>query len=320
MDEFDAAVRKVMGMLEGDPNADGVLQGLETGDLAPAEAYTKLLGILNRKGHGGDLKEMRGEFPVKVPVEEAVPVTMKTEEGMPMLNPLIEAHIAELAFLDGDVPHLRTGPLPEGAVPAVPIETSVADPVMIGMMLEQAAQKVQEAIQIAVKEYNQIAEGTAIEPLKTMPLVPTGVKGYEAGKVAVPMHIAKPTVAAVAALTPTERRSAARRAIATTQGRASLCPVVADLVIRKLAVLGVDANAGPVTGGGVFTVRWSVHSWADEEIQAAFSPLESASAAIASKIRAATDTKQVTIEVVPINGAAERNFGWAAKVRPQEEQ
>jgi hypothetical protein len=322
MDGFDEAVHKVLGMLKGNSAAEEVLQGLETGDLAPADAYTKLRSILERDGHKDELGGMRGDFPVKIPIQEPIPLTMETDEGIPMLNPLVEAAIAELASIDGDVPQLRTGPLPKGATPAVPIETSVADPVMVGMMLQQAATRIQEAIQIAVKEHKKISQemltGGALEASRPMPPVPTGVEGYEAGRAAVPMRVEKPTQAAVAALTPSERRSAARRALATTQGRTSLCPVVGQLIIGKLAVLGIDARPGSVREGA-FTARWAVHTWADDEIQAAFSPLESASAAIASKIHAAIDTKRVTIEIVPVNGTAERNFGWAAKVQPEEE-
>ena len=75
------------------------------------------------------------------------PVSMKTSTGLSQLNPVYEASIAERAFLDGDVPELRSGPLPEGGTPAVPVKTDSLDPVTIGLLLDIASKKVQRQLE-----------------------------------------------------------------------------------------------------------------------------------------------------------------------------
>ena len=77
--------------------------------MTPAQAYTQLEGLL--KGAGHDLAAVGEAFPVAIPTENAVPMVVTGDNGLPMLNPLVEAAIAELASIDGDVPHMRSPPL-----------------------------------------------------------------------------------------------------------------------------------------------------------------------------------------------------------------
>ena len=49
----------------------------------------------------------------------------RSEEGkLSRFNPLYEAAVTERLQFDGDIPELRTGPMPEGAEPAVPVDTN----------------------------------------------------------------------------------------------------------------------------------------------------------------------------------------------------
>ncbi|MFA6235210.1 MAG: hypothetical protein WC824_13630, partial [Bacteroidota bacterium] len=80
--------------------------------------------------------------------------------GIPRLNPLYEAQLVERAQFDGDIPELRTGPLPEDVLPAVSVETEAHSPVAIGEMLRIAALDVQEDVLSHQRKLgSSIAEG-----------------------------------------------------------------------------------------------------------------------------------------------------------------
>ena len=320
MTEFAEAIENLRKVLDDTPGASAIFKGLESGDLTAAQAYTKLESLL--KGAGHDLGSLGEAFPLAIPTENAVPMVVTGDNGIPMLNPLVEAAIAELASIDGDVPHMRTGPLPKNATPAIPVDTTAANPVMVGMMLQEAADKIQEALQLAVAERERIVgelEATAEETgiavkSEDLPALVTGVDNYQAGKAPAPMVVSQPTMQEIAKLTPSQRRKAAHKALATTQGRTSLAPVVATMVQQRLRQAGVMASIGDVPEDAPVVV-WAMNTYADDEIQEEFSPVEAAAGSLTAKIKAQTSRESLVFQVVPFNGTSDRHFGWVARFK-----
>ena len=318
MSDFSESLEELKEELHSIPAAAGVFEGLKSGDLTPAQAYMQLVTLLQQKGT--DLKELGNKFPVAIPTKNAVPMVMKGENGLPMLNPLVEAAIAELASIDGDVPSMRTGPLPENATPALPVKTTAADPVMIGMMLEEAAKQIHKAIQSAVTEREEAIKLLGVEAQETglvvrpedLPAPITGVEHYKAGVVPAPVVVPQPTIRELAALTPAQRRRAAHQAIATTQGRTSLAPVIEQMLIARLQSMGVTASMGEVLEEGL-SVAWTMHTYADGELQENFSPVEAAVGSLAAKIKEHKLGGSLFLNVAPFNGTSDRHFGWVAR-------
>jgi|TARA_R110000824_G_scaffold54351_36_gene150018 hypothetical protein len=318
VNDFGESIKGLKEVLHSIPAASAVFEGLESGDLTAAQAYTQLVALLQQEGT--DLKELGKKFPIAIPTENAVPMVMKGENGLPMLNPLVEAAIAELASIDGDVPSMRTGPLPENATPALPVETTAANPVMIGMMLEEAAKQIHKAIQLAVSERGEAIKlleaeaqetGLVVRP-EDLPAPITGVEHYKAGAVPAPIVVPQPTTSEIAALTPTQRRKAAHKALATTQGRTSLAPVIEQMLLIKLQSMGITASVGEVLEEGL-SVAWAMHSYADDEIHEEFSPVEAAVGSLAFKIKGHSLAGPILLTVAPFNGTSDRHFGWVTR-------
>ena len=319
MTDFAEAIEKLKKVLEDTPGASAIFDGLSSGDLTPAQAYTKLESLL--KGAGHDLKSMGEQFPVAIPTENAVPMVMVGDNGLPQLNPLVEAAIAELASVDGDVPHMRSGPLPKEATPAIPVNTTAANPVMVGMMLQEASNKIQEALQLAMGEREaEIARleeksketGLAVRK-EDLPAPVTGVDNYRAGEAPAPLTVSQPTTQELASLSPAQRRTAVHKALATTQGRTSLAPVIASMLRDRLSRSGINATLGELPSDAT-SVVWAMNTFADDEIHEEFSPVEAAVGSLAAKIKGHKH-KAVVFQVIPFNGTSERHFGWVARFK-----
>lgn len=324
MNDFGEAIEGLKEVLDSIPAASAVFEGLDSGDLTAAQAYTQLVALL--QVNGIDLNDLGKKFPIAIPTENAVPIVMEGENGLPMLNPLVEAAIAELASIDGDVPSMRTGPLPENATPALPVETTAANPVMIGMMLEEAAKQIHKAIQLAVTEREKTIKlleaeaqetGLVVRP-EDLPAPITGVEHYRAGAVPAPLVVPQPTTKDLTALTPTQRREAAHRALATTQGRTSLAPVIEQMLVRRLEGMGITASVGEVVDG--LSVAWAMHTYADDEIHEDFSPVEAAVGSLAVKIKGHRLNGPILLAVSPFNGTSDRHFGWVTQFCLEDSQ
>lgn len=321
MTDFAEAIESLKKVLDDTPGASAIFEGLESGDLTAAQAYTQLETLLEGAGH--DLVGMGEQFPVAIPTENAVPMVIVGDNGLPQLNPLVEAAIAELSSVDGDVPHMRTGPLPEEATPAIPVSTTAANPVMVGLMLQEAAEKIQEAIQLAVGEREKaiaLLESEAQETGLTvrsedLPAPITGVDNYRAGETPAAMVVAQPTTHELASLTPTQRRTAVHKALATTQGRTSLAPVIATMLTERLGKAGISASVGVVPEEAE-SVAWAMNTYADDEIHEDFSPVEAAVGSLTAKIKQRNPSAApLVFQVFPFNGTSDRHFGWVARFK-----
>lgn len=318
------------------PGAADIIAATQKGEHTPMEAAALLAGLLERnKKQASALNEL-------IRVEgQAAPLVMEHDNGASMLNPLVEAAILERSSIDGDVPECRTGPLPDGAFPAVPVKTTSPDPVFVGVMLQRASEQVQGELKLASREHKAICakkqstikalldhdEGnnekvTALveKAKKDLPAPPTGVKGYEAGNLPMLREVAEPSPIELAILTQEGRQKAAYLAVATTQGRRSLRPVVEELVRQELANHGVSVEVGDVVDP-VLQAVWTVEVHGPDEISDEFSPAKAAAIALAQDLMGggANGMPCPVLRVKAINAIADRQFGWGALLKPKEE-
>lgn len=317
------------------PGAADIIAATQKGDHTPMEAAALLAGLLERnKKQASALNEL-------IRVEgQAAPLVMEHDNGASMLNPLVEAAIIERSSIDGDVPECRSGPLPDGAFPAVPVKTVSPDPVLVGVMLQRASEQVQGELKLAFQEHKAICatKQATIKALidcgdddekvtallekakKDLPAPPTGVGGYEAGALPALREVPEPSPIELAVLTEEARQKAAYLAVATTQGRRSLRPVVEELVRQELADHGVSVEVGEVVDPTLQAV-WVVEVHGPDEISDEFSPAKTAAITLAQDLvgGGAADMVSPVLTVKAINAIADRQFGWGALLKPKEE-
>ena len=333
-------VAQVQTMLEGTPGASAVLDDLRMGRVAPEEAMLRLAEAVMQSDKAEAMVKMSSQLSDLYNVtvtsdDEGVPVVMKHDNGMNVINPIMEAALKERASLDGDVPEGRVGAMLEGAVPAVPVITESLDPVVVGYQLEQASKQVQQEILRAVADHDEVCtrllsgatdgvpvehQSTALEVAKkNLPPVPTGVRGYEAGKVAVPRKAVDAPVAVLAELNPVERRAYTYKSLATTQGRVSLTPVIERNVLEYLHQHSIPARAGDPDPESAVTTKWVMAVWGADDLSDGFNPIMAAIHSMCSDVMEFIDGyPDVIVRVAPFHGIADRRFGWTLVASPKE--
>lgn len=319
------------------PGAAEIMEAAKRGEHTPMEAAMLIAGLL---AENPDKAETLSSL-IQVGGPSA-PATLEHDNGSTIVNPLMEAAIKERCSIDGDAPEYRVGPLPEGGTPAVPVHTVSPDPVALGVMLQQASSEVAEEIRAARKEYQQLydRQQTTVKALlesrdeddpevqalvksaqESLPAPPVGVQGYEAGTLPALRKVAEPSPVALAALTQEERQRAAYLAIATTQGRRSLRPVVEELMVQEFKKAGYKVSKGDVTSEKAVKAIWTLEVYGDDEVSDSFSPATVAAETLTQDLiggNVAKDTAY-TLEVRAINAIADRQYGWGALLAPKEE-
>lgn len=333
-------VAQVQDLLERVPGATAVLDELRMGRVSPEDAMTRLAEAVLSGGHAEDMLKMSSQltdiFNVTITTaEDGTPVVMKHDNGMAMVNPIMEAALKERASIDGDVPEGRVGPMVRGASPAVPVITDSYDPVVVGYQLEQASKQVRREIQRAIEDHDDVCtrllsgatenvpeehQSTALEVAKkNLPPVPTGVKGYEAGKVAIPRKAVEAPVAKLAELNPVERRAYTYKALATTQGRVSLTSLIQQGVVDYLTQHSIEARAGDPDPESAVTTKWVMVVWGADDLSDGFNPITSAIHSMCSDVMEFIGGyPDVVVRVNPYHGIADRRFGWTLVVAPKE--
>lgn len=156
--EVAAALEKLTNDLSNaSPEAKAIIEQLQRGEMDAVTGIQALMRLMDdhpelvtqTEGFAmtafaptRDLSEMvqSGDLAIMQPPDGT---------GLPRLNPLYEGALVERVQFDGDVPELRSGPLPSDATPAVPVDTDARNPVAVGMMLNQASEEVQEELNAA---------------------------------------------------------------------------------------------------------------------------------------------------------------------------
>jgi len=324
------------------PEGKETLRRLQNGEISMEQGVAELINLIRSKELLPEIERVAQEVSSLVPgyelnpdiLEKASrPVSMKTSTGLSQLNPVYEASIAERAFLDGDVPELRSGPLPEGGTPAVPVKTDSLDPVTIGLLLDIASKKVQRQLErqrdefvliqerlihVATEEarIQKLDEKTAIEiAKKNLPSVPTGIPGYQAGEVPLLMEL-EPVQLIDLDLPLGRRQLLAYRALSTTQGRRSLVIPIWNELRNALEAGGLKIENEPSKPGREsLRASWIMTVWGPEDISDNFSFAKLAASSMAMEFlfeREKFADKILVLEVLPYNGIAERQFGWVA--------
>jgi hypothetical protein len=154
--EVEAALSALTSKLNDlSPDAKEVIEKIKRGELSEVEAMQALMAVLGKDpsiGEGLNQYAMTAFEPTHTDIESMVSnvdlaiMQPPTGKGNARLNPNYESALIERAQFDGDIPELRTGPMPNEATPAVPVETTARNPVAIGEMLKQASAEVKEAM------------------------------------------------------------------------------------------------------------------------------------------------------------------------------
>jgi len=246
-----------------------------------------------------------------------------------MLHPLLMGMIAELLQFDGDIPELRTGELPEGGSPAVPVKTVARNPVVIGTMLRRASEEVAFELGAAKEE-----RGSRMERmLKALPEDGEGVtglmrqetergvavSGYKPGQKAAIREVEAPTATQLARMPFQERQELAHKALTSTQGRRSVTPVITEMMTAALGpmVQGLEVVAGN-TNDPFAEAEWAMQiDGSRNEHNPNFNFIDTATRALVAKLSRqlrAQDAydKKYELVVAPINTVSERRVGWRA--------
>jgi hypothetical protein len=319
----------VTDRLMGIPEGREIFRRTQAGELTPEQAAREFVMLIERKGLMQEMREASQTATSLVrssPESSAANLIKETSTGVKQLNPLYEGAIAERAFLDGDVPELRSGPLPEGATPAVPVVTETTNPVAVGMMLERASRQVDQNIKHAIETYSENCRGLLSEAsedptalarvLQTLPAPPTGVQGYEAGSLPVPLTVQPPTPLEVATAPLDVQQKYAFVAISTTQGRRSIATPLRGRFRKHLESLGLRVSEGEVSAP-ILEEVWKMQVLSAAEISPEFDFSEAAFRYLSQMVPSGL-SGDITLEVLPYNGISDRVFGWVLKLGTKE--
>jgi hypothetical protein len=244
-----------------------------------------------------------------------------------MLHPLLMGMIVELIQFDGDVPELRTGRMPEGGSPAVPVETTAYDPVIIGAMLRTASAEVAAELRAAEDRHDRkvaeleeaiAGERGADDLVRRETGRTVGVPGYEPGKRPHPRRVEEPVTSEVARLPFRERQELAHRTLTSTQGRRSAATVIAKVVLEGLrdrGFIGISLGKGSEPFA---EACWIVSiDGGRGERNPNFNFVVTAARAMTTKLGKELGDRvdhndHLCLQVNPINEVSERRVGWRA--------
>lgn len=333
-DELLVLIGNLSEKLNKSPRCKEILDKLKAGLTDSESAVSALFEVMREEGLlEGALSQSKTLLTsMDSRFEDMVPMG-KNPEGKEVVNPLWEAALAERISLDGDVPELRHGPLPQGGKPAVPVMLGdCIDPVKVGVMLERASQEIQERLMLAAREHSEvchkilaITEKKARESgaditkalgfaQKVLPEAPLGVPGYMAGIKPELHKVPEPTGTEMLALSDDLAQKYSHSALVTTQGRVSLMHPIREKVLQALAQKGLRVTSGEVKTPTV-RAKWVVSSYGAGDFSPRFNYIESAIAVLTEKLLRELQgaAEEWVLEVVPFNGISSRTFGWEAR-------
>lgn len=247
-----------------------------------------------------------------------------------MLHPLLMGMIVELLQFDGDVPELRTGKMPEGGTPAVPVRTMARDPVVVGAMLRTASREVALELAEARKSHDQkmaqlveaVGEASPSALVRQETERGVAVPGYAPGSKAAVREVRAPHGLEVARMPFKERQELAHKALTSTQGRRSAVPVISGMILDALHAHGfAGLRLVAEEGETVFAdVEWTVMiDGGQTERNPNFSFIDTASRSLTAKLKKqlsgeASRYTSMFLLVTPVNAISERRVGWQARL------
>lgn len=349
---LDAVERFGQQILQEHPELGRVLEKARNGEIEAREAVKEVWGLAARNAalHGtlesalfdafriDPASTDLARFPDREKMlerwgfeeEDLIYTPFEDRPNYKMLHPLLMGMIVELIQFDGDVPELRTGRLPEGGAPAVPVRTTSRDPVVIGAMLRTASEEVAGELAEAQTEHDAKvakmidaiggsgAEVTGLVRQETERGV--GVPGYVPGRRAEMRDVEAPARHELARLSYQDRQALAHKTLTSTQGRRSAAPVIEKML---LDLLHADGYTGVRSGEGetVFVeANWSMTiDGGRRERNPRFNFIDVAARSIGAKLKRdiagrASRFTRLFLRVAPVNEVAERRVGWRATI------
>jgi len=342
MSELEVVFQDIIAQLGRDfPQLMEVMDQAKSGELGEEQAMQLMLGILNEYpdlqarfdalvGEATELLREEGSTELALP-EEPGKGSMVFDSGVggPRLNPLYEAALLERAQFDGDIPELRTGPLPEEAKPAVPVSTKARNPVALGYMLEEASEEVGAEVresrrQLAAEVESLAGDAGTLVVKRGTDLVDkargsseTDPKSYRRGELPALIKVDRPSGGKLSVLSPEESKQLAWKFLSSTQGRRSATETIAQMVGDSLrdGGYGVKREAVPPGMKVLAHASWEVSLGGPRSTQAAFSVIDVAAKALVISLTEQVEKRDALwLEVIPINTVDVRSVGWAARL------
>jgi hypothetical protein len=260
------------------------------------------------------------------------------------LNPLFVGALAEKLQFDGDIPELRTGPLPEGVSPAVPVDTDARNPVALGMMLGQASEEVKTLIEQHETERRTAIEAVAASDGTNLSLLKkhadlvaagpnaardvalwgsqeTDMPSYRRGMPVPARQVTTPQGKDIATVAKERAKEMTWKFFSTTAGRRTVVHTIGMLVSKRLAEQGIHAawkGVGKSMDGEVVAAHlWKVNLSGPGNSQENFAMVDTAAAALAvGLLRKLGDQRPegLQIEVSTVDAVADREVGWEARL------
>jgi len=344
------AMAKIAEHIETEhPELAAIMEQAKSCEVSVDEAFSRMAKVLHENPDMGaaiDAVARKHTASLKKEGELLAPETLDgpgylfdSGVGLPRMNPLYEAALIERLQYDGDIPEARTGPLPPGVRPAIPVETRARNPVAIGHLLESASEQVTEEARVARLEHvekvktlteKMEADGTALVPVEEggtdIALMLRGdadsdPECYRRGEVPAPIKTERISGAELAlAQDAPDVGAYAFKAIATTQGRRSAERTIWEGIVGRLEHSGLEVHEWGIkaTGEELVKAAWVVDIAGPNATQARFAPVDVAIGALASKIlrddRVQDLAKPVYLEVEALNTVDLGSVGWTARL------
>lgn len=254
--------------------------------------------------------------------------------GRPQLNPLVEAALLERLQFDGDAPELRTGPLPAGVRPAVPVATTARNPVAVGVMLRDASEQVRETVQAhergrleslpqevlqKVTEHGEpVAQNGIPEDLALVlhGSAETDHPLYKRGHLPAPIPVQAPSSAELARITGIEARKMTWEMVATSQGRWTATEAITLEMERLFAKWKFSTSRVEASETGTLAnASWKVSIAGRLHLHPGFSFVDVAANVMGSQLLDDLEDKtprRVGLCVAPLQRYDERVVGWSA--------
>jgi len=358
-DTIDEASRK---FLEGSldqlkelfPEFDPVLHKAELGETTQDEAFFEMAEIMAKHPERSEcfleksLTTYNERFHDIAPIDLGGDISpeelvIKPPVGLPRLHPMYEAAILERLQFDGDIPELRSGPMPDGVDPAVPVDTEARSPVAMGFLLQLAAREVgREVDERREAAYDQL--NAVIQPMLTQGHTPgtslakridqelalthldkeVDPESYRRGEVPqlYKLEGETPNGSTLACLDQKDKQDFAWKALSTTQGRHSAVPIIEQDVCRELLRAGFSVAIGEKRPDEDLIAEhlWTFELSGPNAMQSNFSFLEVAGKVVTASLKQQlgeklTDrTTRVFLNVQQVAQLQDRRVGWVGRI------
>ena len=336
------------GWFPDDPELQAIQYKLKVKEITGDQAFDLMEQYIQEREDASVSSGVQTEIPQRASQELAVPegeeilppdgplcMFKPSSMELPRLNPLVEGALIERVQFDGDIPELRTGPLPRKTLPAVSVKTTARDPVAMGVMLDTAAKRVGGEVR---KQDKQLKADIVEKMLSHTEIIKktddggelalqgsaeTDAPAYKRGQLPDLVRTRRPSGSALANLTPEERKGKAFKFFSTTQGRRSAVLTIRELVAVALRsedweVEERDFDPRALRETPLAHHEWSVSLSGAGATQATFSVIDVAARALAKslvkQLAELEPLKRVILEVSPVNTTDVRAVGWAARV------